>query len=187
MKKTTLVLLVVVGVVALLGGWAMTSYNSLVKSNESINGQWAQVENQLQRRNDLIPNLVNTVKGYAAHEEKVFTAIADARAKLAGAKSVDDKAAAAGELQSAISRLLVVIENYPQLKADAQFRALMDELAGTENRLAVERGRFNEQVKEFNSKVKQFPMVLFARITGFSQRAYFEVSPGAKIAPDVKF
>jgi LemA protein len=186
-KKSALVLLVILGIVVLLGGWAVSSYNSLVKTNETINGQWAQVENQLQRRNDLIPNLVNTVKGYASHEEEVFTAIADARAKLAGAGSVDERAEAAGELQSAISRLLVVVENYPQLKADAQFRALMDELAGTENRLAVERGRFNELVKDFNAKVKQFPMVLFARIAGFSERAYFEVSPDAMTVPDVQF
>jgi LemA protein len=186
-KKTALVLLVILGIVVLIGGWAIGAYNSLVRENEGVDGQWAQVENQLQRRNDLIPNLVSTVKGYAAHEEEVFTAIANARAKLAGAGSVDERAEAATELESAISRLLVVVENYPQLKADTQFRALMDELAGTENRLAVERGRYNEAVKVFNARIKQFPMVIFARIAGFSERAYYEVSPDAMTVPKVEF
>lgn len=187
MKKTGLVLLVLLGIVVLAGAWGIATYNSLVKDNEAVNGQWAQVENQLQRRNDLIPNLVATVKGYAQHEEKVFADIANARAKLAGAGTIDAKAQAAGELQSALSRLLVVVENYPTLKADAQFRALMDELSGTENRLAVERMKFNELVKVFDTRVKQFPMSVFANITGMKQRAYFEVAPEAQGVPKVDF
>ena len=187
MKKYGLVLVILIALVIVVGGWGIGKYNALVKENEGINGQWAQVENQLQRRNDLIPNLVSTVKGYAAHEVQVFADIADARARLAGAGTVDDKAEAAGELQSAISRLLVVVENYPTLKADAQFQSLMDELSGTENRLAVERMRFNELVRDFDTKVKQFPTSLFARITGFEERAYFEVAPGAQGVPEVDF
>lgn len=187
MKRLGLVLVVLLALVVVVVGWGIGRYNVLVKDNEAINGQWAQVENQLQRRNDLIPNLVATIKGYAAHEEQVFSAIADARAKLAGAGSIDAKAEAAGELQSALARLLVVVENYPTLKADAQFQSLMDELTGTENRLAVERMRFNELVRDFDTRIKQFPMSLFARITGFEQRAYFEVPAEAKGVPGVDF
>lgn len=187
MKRLGLVLLVILGIVLVMGGYGITRYNSLVRDNEGINGQWAQVENQLQRRNDLIPNLVATVKGYAAHEEKVFADIANARAKLAGAATVDQKAQAAGELQSALSRLLVVVENYPTLKADTQFKALMDELSGTENRLAVERMRFNELVKVFDARIKQFPMSIFARLVGMNARAYFEVAPEAKTTPKIDF
>lgn len=187
MKKGYLVLLVIVGMLVLLAGWVGSTYNSLVRDNESVDGQWAQVENQLQRRNDLIPNLVATVKGYAQHEEDVFRAIADARAKLGQASTVDAKAQAAGELQSALSRLLVIVERYPELKADAQFQRLMDELAGTENRLAVERMRYNEIVRVYNAKVKQFPTVFIARMFGFGPRAYFEVAPGAEQVPKVDF
>lgn len=187
MKKLGLVLVILLALVVVVGGWGISKYNSLVRDNEAINGQWAQVDNQLQRRNDLIPNLVSTVKGYVAHEEKVFADIANARAKLAGAGSIDDKAQAAGELQGALSRLLVVVENYPTLKADTQFMALMDELSGTENRLAVERMRFNELVKVFDTRVKQFPMSIFARLTGLGERAYFEVAPEAKGVPQVDF
>jgi len=186
-KRFGLGLVLGLALIVVVGAWGIGKYNGLVADDESINGQWAQVENQLQRRNDLIPNLVSTVKGYAAHEEKVFNDIADARAKLAGAGSVDDKAEAAGELQGAISRLLLVVENYPTLKADTQFQSLMDELSGTENRLAVERMRFNEMVRVFDTKIKQFPTSLFARITGFEERAYFEVAPGAQGVPEVNF
>ena len=187
MKKFGLVLVVLLALVVVVGGWGIRKYNVLVKDNEAINGLWAQVENQLQRRNDLIPNLVSTVKGYAAHEEKVFADIANARAKLGGAGTVDEKAAAATELQGALSRLLVVVENYPTLKADVHFTALMDELTGTETRLTVERMRFNEAVRVFDTEIKQFPMSLFARITGFEERAYFELAPGAAGVPQVDF
>lgn len=187
MKKTGLVLLVILGLIVLVAGWGISKYNALVRENEKIDGLWAQVENQLQRRNDLIPNLVNTVKGFAAHEEQIFADIANARAKLAGAGTIDERAEAAGELQGALGRLLVVVENYPTLKADAQFQALMDELTGTENRLATERMRFNEGVRVYNTMVKQFPMSLFARLVGFGERAYFEVPESAKGVPEVNF
>ena len=187
MKKTGLVLLIVLGLVLVVAGWGISKYNTLVRENENIDGLWAQVENQLQRRNDLIPNLVATVKGFAAHEEQIFTDIANARAKLAGAASIDKKAEAAGELQGALSRLLVVVENYPTLKADTQFKALMDELTGTENRLSTERMRFNEGVRVYNTMVKQFPMSVFARLTGFGERAYFEVPESAQGVPQVDF
>jgi LemA protein len=187
MKKSQSILLVLLVVAVLIGVSGVRSYNDLVKENEAIDGQWAQVENQLQRRNDLIPNLVSTVKGYASHEEKVFTDIANARAKLGGAGTVDQRAEAAGELQGAISRLLMVAENYPELKANLQFQNLMDELSGTENRLAVERMRFNEYVRDFNARTKQFPTVLLARIAGFLPRAYFEVPEEVKGVPEVNF
>lgn len=187
MKKSIRNGLIVLGVIVLLGIWGASSYNSLVRDSEAIDGQWAQVENQLQRRNDLIPNLEATVKGYIQHEEGVFTAIANARAKLNQAATVDEKAKAAGELESALARLLVIVERYPELKADTQFQRLMDELAGTENRLAVERMRFNELVKVFNTRVKQFPMVIFARLAGFTPRTYFEVAPGAEEVPKINF
>ncbi len=164
MKKGSAVWLVVVALVVVVAVWAVSTYNGLVKQEELIDSQWAQVENQLQRRYDLIPNLVNTVKGYATHEEEVFTAIADARARLNQAATVDEKVEASNELESGLARLLVIIENYPELKADTQFIRLMDELSGTENRISVERMRFNEQVKDYNTKIRQFPTVLVAKI-----------------------
>jgi LemA protein len=170
-----------------LGGWLASTYNGLVKQNELIDGQWAQVENQLQRRHDLIPNLVSTAKGYAKHEEEVFTSIANARAKLNQASTVEERVEASNEVESALARLLVIVENYPELKADAQFTRLMDELSGTENRISVERVRFNDQVKVYNTKVKQFPTVIIARIMGFGPRAYFEMNPAAAEAPKVEF
>ncbi len=187
MKKQNSSLLIVLAIVAVVAFWGVSQYNSLVGGNESIDGQWAQVENQLQRRSDLIPNLVNTVKGYAQHETDLFNSIAEARAKLAGNASVEDRVEAANEFESALSRLLVVVERYPELKADTEFRALMDELSGTENRLSVERGRFNETVKTFNEKVKQFPTMVIARVTGFVPRAYFEIPDSARDVPEVDF
>lgn len=170
--------LVVVGV----GG-----YNSLVSLNENVNGKWAQVENQLQRRADLIPNLVNTVKGYAAHEQTAIQAVADARTKLAGAQGPAAKAQADADLNSALSRLLVVVENYPNLKADQNFRALQDELAGTENRLAVARKDYNDAVQVYNAKIQTFPAVLYARLFGFGPKEYFQAEEGARQVPKVQF
>lgn len=187
MKKAGSSLILVLVIVALLCAWGVSQYNSLVKQNEGIDGQWAQVENQLQRRADLIPNLVQTVKGYVQHEEDVFIAIAEARSKLGGSSSVGERVEAANEFEGALGRLLVVVENYPELKADTQFRALMDELAGTENRMSVERGRFNEAVKLFNADVKQFPKVFIARLFGFLPRLYFEIPDSARTAPEVDF
>lgn len=189
MKSFLVVLAVIVLLVVVVGGSLAGTYNKLVKLNEDVNGKWAQVENQLQRRFDLIPNMVSVTQGYAAHEKAVFQGIADARAKLAGTKNatLEDRVTAANEMETALSRLLVIVENYPQLKADAQFRALSDELTGTENRIAVERMRFNESVKSFNETVKQFPMVMFARVFGYAAKPYFLSPEEAKTAPQVKF
>ncbi len=188
MKGFLVGIAVVLVVVVLVGGSMLSTYNRLVALNEDINGKWAQVENQLQRRYDLIPNLVATVKGYAAHEEKVISDVVEARAKLAGGGlTPDQRVAAAGQLESALARLLVVVEQYPNLKADAQFTRLMDELAGTENRLSVERMRYNESVREFNATVKKFPMMFFAGMFGFKEKPYFQVETAAKQAPKVSF
>jgi len=163
------------------------SYNNFVSQEEAIKAQWAQVENQLQRRNDLIPNLVESVKGYASHEAGVFKDIADARSRLLGAKSPEETIAAANQQTSALGRLLAVAENYPQLKANEQFNRLMDELSGTENRLAVERMRYNEKVQEYNSARRQFPANVTAKVFGFKEYPYFQVPPDAKQVPKVNF
>jgi LemA protein len=163
------------------------SYNRFVKQEESIKEQWAQVENQLQRRNDLIPNLVETVKGYAQHEQGVFKEIADARGQLLNAKSPEDTIAAANRETTALGRLLAIAENYPQLKADEQFNRLMDELSGTENRIAVERMRYNERVQDYNASRRQFPANMTAKAFGFKDYPYFQAPPEAKPVPKVTF
>ena len=178
MKKSWLIGLGIIGVILI---WMFSSYNGLVQTEEQVNGQWAQVQTQLQRRSDLIPNLVNTVKGYATHEK------ADARAKLGGAKTVEETAKANQELSSALSRLLVVVENYPNLKADANFRALQDELAGTENRIAVARKDYNGSVQAYNMKIRTLPTSLIASPMGFQVKPYFEADQGAQSAPKVQF
>lgn len=162
-------------------------YNGLVQGEEQIDAQWAQVENQLQRRFDLIPNLVETVKGYAAYEEELFANIAAARAQYSGASTVEESAAANDELTGALSRLLMIVENYPDLKANQQFIQLMDELAGTENRLAVARQDYNEAVRGFNSNVRTFPGNLIAGMFGFEVKDYFEAVEGASETPVVDF
>jgi LemA protein len=162
-------------------------YNSMVGLKEQIDSAWAQVENQLQRRNDLIPNLVEVTKGYAAHEKEIFTAVAEARSKLIGAGSRDEKINAAENLQGALSRLLAIAERYPELKADAQFARLSDELAGTENRIATERKRYNDSVREYNTYVKRFPQFITAKLTGFHPEKYFEAPKEAQKVPEVKF
>jgi LemA protein len=187
MSKKWLPVAIVGGVVLLFVLLGVSKYNGLVTKNEEVDGAWSQVENVLQRRSDLIPNLVATVKGYAAHEEKIFTQIAEARAKLAGARTPADASAANGELSGALSRLLVVAENYPDLKANANFQGLQDELAGTENRIAVERKNYNDAVKDFNASIKRFPGSLVAGFGGFSAKEYFEAEAGAKEAPKVDF
>lgn len=164
------------------------SYNRFVSQEEAIKTQWAQVENQLQRRNDLIPNLVESVKGFAQQERDVFGQIAESRAKLAGAQTPDQKIAAANEQSAALARLLVIVENYPQLKSNETFARLMDELAGTENRLAVERMRYNERVQEYNTLRRQFPSNVTAGIFGFKgDYPLFTAPESAKVAPKVDF
>ena len=178
-------------VVAWLGASAIVlsgcSYNKFVSQEEGIKAQWAQVENQLQRRNDLIPNLVSTVKGYAAHEQGVLQAIADSRAKMAGAKTPEQTIAAANEQTSALARLLVVVENYPNLKADEQFNRLMDELSGTENRIAVERMRYNEKVQAYNTLRRSFPSNVTGNLFGFKEYPFFKAPAEAKQVPKVDF
>ncbi len=191
MERKRVVLLVLVGVVLLvgLGGYRLfvSTYNTLVGMDQAIKGQMAEIDNQLQRRADLIPNLVETVKGYAAHERQILEALANARARLAGARDVQGRLEANAELSSVLSRLLVIVENYPNLKADATFARLMDELAGTENRIAVARRRYNQAVQEFNTAVNQFPNRLLAGLYGFAERPFFEAPADAKIPPKVKF
>lgn len=178
-------------VVAWLGASALVlsgcSYNKFVSQEEGIKAQWAQVENQLQRRNDLIPNLVSTVKGYAAHEQSVLQAIADSRAKMAGAKTPEQTIAAANEQSSALARLLVVVENYPNLKADEQFNRLMDELSGTENRIAVERMRYNEKVQAYNTLRRSFPSNVTGSLFSFKEYPFFKAPAAAKQVPKVDF
>ncbi|GLY12266.1 LemA family protein [Pseudobacillus badius] len=187
MRRSLGPLAIIAIIVIVLAAMLITSYNSMVAKEEDVDQAYAQVENQLQRRMDLIPNLVNTVKGFASHEKEVLKNVSDARAKLAGAGSPQEQAEANDELSGALSRLLVVVENYPQLKADANFRQLMDELAGTENRLAVARQDYNAQVAAYNKKVKRFPGSLMAGIFGFDEKEYFKAEAGAKEAPKVDF
>ncbi|MDD4802767.1 MAG: LemA family protein [Syntrophomonas sp.] len=184
MKKSWMLVL---AVIALFIFSAMGSYNNLVKLNESVSGKWSQIDVQLQRRADLIPNLVATVQGYAAQEKEILNNIADARSRLIGAQGVADKAAANEELSSTLSRLLVVVENYPNLKSDANFRQLQDELAGTENRIAVARKDYNDSVQVYNAKIKTFPNTLWAGMLGFSTHDYFQVDPSSRAVPQVNF
>lgn len=162
-------------------------YNNLVTAEENVDSKWAQVENQLQRRYDLIPNLVESVKGYANHEQKVIADITNARAQMSNANTPAQQAVANDALTGALSRLLVVVENYPNLKADANFRQLMDELAGTENRLAVAREDYNNEIQQFNKHVKRFPGNLMAGMFGFEQKEYFKAAAGAEQAPSIDF
>ncbi|MFC4355143.1 LemA family protein [Chryseomicrobium palamuruense] len=187
MRKLLIPIIIVVAIIALVAALLIPSYNGFVDSNEDVNQAYAQVENQLQRRVDLIPNLVETVKGFAEQEREILTEIADARARLAGADSPGEQAEADNELAGALSRLLVIVENYPELKSDANFRQLMDELAGTENRLAVARQDYNESVSLHNRKVNRMPGALIAGVFGFDEREYFEAEDGAEDAPEVDF
>ncbi len=184
MKKSSLVILAVV-IVAVFYVWGL--YNSLVKANEGINGQWAQVETQYQRRFDLIPNLVNSVKGIMKQEQQVFTALADARTRYAGAKTVSDKVSAANNVETSLARLLVVVENYPDLHSSESVQTLMAQLEGTENRIAVERQRFNDLVRDYNVRIKKFPANVFAKIFGFGEKPYFQAEAGSNKAPGVNF
>ena len=182
MNKT---LLIIIAAVVIIGGYLMVTYNSLVSANESVDNQWAQVESQYQRRFDLIPNLVESVKGVMAQEQKVFGDIAEARTRYADATSVSEKAAAAGEVESALARLLVVMENYPQLRSSDTVQTLMAQLEGTENRISVERQRYNDQVKTYNLKIKRVPTSMVASMFGFNEKDYFEAAEGSELAPGV--
>jgi LemA protein len=186
--KNLMVILGALGLVVVLGVVAAVGfYNGLITKTTNIDGQWAQVETQYQRRFDLIPNLVNTVKGLFEQEQKVFGEIAEARTRYAGAETVDEKAAAASELEGALARLLVIVESYPEIKSDAAVVSLMDELAGTENRISVERRRFNDLVKDYNTTIKRFPGNMIAPMFGFSEREFFQAAEGAEAAPAVEF
>jgi LemA protein len=188
MKKGLVVLGVVVALLALGGMSVIASRNNLVSADENISTSWSQVENVLQRRADLIPNLVETVKGYAKQEKDIFVGVAEARAKLAGSHTIPEKIDANRQLDSALSRLLVVVEQYPQLKSNQNFQALQDELSGTENRIAVERMRYNEAVRNYNVLVRRFPSSVAAHVFGFEKKdIYFEAAEGAKTAPKVQF
>jgi LemA protein len=197
MKKFLGCLVVLVILAVIIGGWASGQYNSLVKSREAVNTAWSQVENVYQRRMDLIPNLVATVKGVAEFEKSTYTAVAEARAQAGQMKItsdvLEDPAAfekfqqTQGQLSSALSRLFAVAENYPQLKANQNFLDLQSQLEGTENRIAVERRRFNEVAQTYNTQLKTFPTNLVAGFLGFKERPYFSATPGAEKAPEVKF
>ena len=193
MKKTWIIIIAVIAVIAIYG---VSSYNSMVSQEEAVGTAWSNVENQYQRRADLIPNLVNTVKGYAAHEKETFDAVVSARAKATQTTvSIDDLTPekieayqrAQGEVGSALSRLLAVTENYPELKANENFQTLQAQLEGTENRISVERRNFNDVARAYNTSIRRFPKNIFAGMFGFEKRPYFEAQEGAEKAPEVKF
>lgn len=197
MKKGWLVLIAFVVVIIIAVMWFSGKYNTLVSLEEGVNQAWSQVENQYQRRADLVPNLVNTVKGAADFEQGTFTAVTEARAKVGQLNVSSDILNnpqafrqfqnAQSELSSALSRLLVVSENYPQLRATENFRQLQAQLEGTENRISVERRKFNQTVQDYNTKIRQFPTAMIAGMFGFEKKQYFEAQPGSETAPEVKF
>jgi LemA protein len=191
MSRTLKTVIIVVGILFLIilipFLYLKGTYNGLVTMDEGVKAAWAQVENQLQRRYDLIPNYVETVKGYAKHEKEVFVKVTEARSRVAGATKIGDKIQANNQLSSALSRLLVVVERYPELKANTNFIRLQDELAGTENRIAVERRRYNEAVRTYNVRIRSFPTNLIAGMFGFEKAAFFEVPKERQEAPKVKF
>jgi LemA protein len=196
MKKNTVILIVVLAVVALIVIWGVGVYNKMVVAEESVSGQWANVENQYQRRADLVPNLVATVKGYATHENETLENVVAARARATqmtiNAESLTPETlqayqATQGELSSALGRLLMVAEDYPDLKANQNFLELQSQLEGTENRIAVERNRFNETARAFNAMIRRFPNNFIAGIGGFDKKPYFEAQQGASTAPAVQF
>jgi len=196
MKKSTVTLLVVVGILVVLVGWIVGAYNGLVTLDEETNGKWAQVESAYQRRADLIPNLVNTVKGYADFEKETLTGVIEARSNATGItvdannltpEAIANFQAAQGQLSGALSRLLVTVERYPDLKANQNFLGLQSQLEGTENRIKIERDRFNTSIKNFNSTIRKFPKTIIASSFGFEKKGYFEADQGTENAPEVSF
>ncbi|MCM3794505.1 LemA family protein [Priestia megaterium] len=191
-NKGSIATLIGIAIVVILGLgivviYGVSSYNSLVSAEEDVDNKFSQIDNQLKRRADLIPNLVETVKGYAKHEQEAIDSVTQARAQLAGAKTPEDKADANQQLSGALNRLLVVVEKYPDLKANENFRSLMDSLEGTENRLAVARKDYNDEVAKYNKSVKRFPKSMLAGTFGFEKKPYFEVTNEEKEAPKVDF
>ncbi|MDY9917349.1 LemA protein [Porphyromonadaceae bacterium NLAE-zl-C104] len=193
MRKISFVLLIVIGAMGLTG---CQGYNRMVEKQEAVTSQWGNVQNAYQRRADLIPNLVNTVKGYAQHEQETFTQVTEARAKATQttinpenltAESLQEYQQAQDQLSQALGRLLLIQENYPELKANQNFLALQDELAGTENRISVERNRFNQLAQDYNAYIRKFPQVIYAKWFKFEPKAYFEATPAAQTAPEVQF
>lgn len=187
LKKSYIVIAIVLAIILMPITMIISSYNSLVQLDEQVNGQWAQVENQLKRRSDLIPNLVNTVKGFAAQEQEVLIGVTEARSRLQTASTPQQLAEANSELTTALSRLNVVVERYPELKSNENFIRLQDELAGTENRIAVARRDYNEAARVYNSRIRRFPTNIVASMFGFEKREYFEVNEEDKEVPEVNF
>lgn len=184
MSKKTIIIIAILAIVVL---YVFSVYNKLVTLNVNADTQWQQVEVNYQRRFDLIPNLVESVKGVMAQEQEIFTALADARTRYSGAGTADEKAAAAGQVEGALSRLLVIMENYPQLKSSEAMQTFMSQLEGTENRVSVERIRFNESVRDYNLRVMRVPSSIVASVFGFEERSYFESTEGSENAPQVQF
>lgn len=187
MKKTLIIVLVIIAAILIPVFMIIGSYNSLVSLDEQVNGSWAQVENQLKRRVDLIPNLVNTVKGFASQEKDVLIGVTEARSRLENASTPGEYAQANGQLNTALERLNVVVERYPDLKSNENFIRLQDELAGTENRIAVARKDYNESAQILNSKIRRFPTNIIAGMFGFEKREYFEIDESDKDVPEVNF
>jgi LemA protein len=196
MNKSRITLLVILGTLVLLVSWIVGAYNGLVSLDEETNGKWAQVESAYQRRADLIPNLVNTVKGYADFERETLTGVIEARSKATGItvdadnlspEAIANFQAAQSQLSGALSRLLVTVERYPDLKANQNFLGLQSQLEGTENRIKIERDRFNVSVKDFNATIRKFPKTIIASSFGFEKKGYFEADSGSEKAPEVQF
>ena len=187
MKKILIILGVLLVVAIMLFSWYRNGYNQAIAKDEEVKAAWAQVENQLQRRNDLIPNLVSTVKGFASHEKEIFTEVTRLRSQWGKSASVGSKIENANAMSGALSRLLLVAENYPQLKSNENFLALQAQLEGTENRIAVERRKFNDATRIYNTYIRRFPALIFASVFGFDEKGYFEAAEGSQEAPTVEF
>jgi LemA protein len=186
-SKGAWVVIVFLAIIVIIVAIGVSKYNSLARMEVAIDEKWAEIDNHLKRRSDLIPNLVETVKGYASHEKELFENIADARARLAGAATVGETMGAANQLGGFLGRLLAIAENYPQLKANENFLKLQDELAGTENRIATARSRYNQAVRNFNTAIRVFPSNIIAGFVGYEKKEFFEVPETDKELPEVKF